>query len=283
MLKRWRHCLSFTELFHETVNSVFYVATDDACGTGFLVRSDGLVLTNYHVIQGNLYVTLQRHVGPTFNGEVVLADPHRDLAAIQIVDPQECANLTPLPIGTAKTVQVGEEILAIGHPAESAAFSLSRGVVSAVTHLPRVGLPFLQASIAINPGNSGGPLMSVNGVVVGMVTETGLTSDGYRVEGLCRAIPAEALADFIGRVPDLSHGLRDFSYCTACGNLSVNDRYCAHCGSPLGRKESHKETNNLKREASPLAEHSTQHIPCEVCGATNDGSSRYCNHCGVRF
>lgn len=276
--------MSLSDLFEQTVVSVFYVATPVGCGTGFLAREDGLVLTNYHVVKGCRSITLQRYVGATFDGDVILFDHHRDLAAIRSREADDYQTTPPLSIGPSKHARVGQEIVAIGHPPGSASFSLSRGIVSAVTHVPRPGLAFLQANISINPGNSGGPLLSLQGQVIGMVTESPLTLDATgarpeRVEGICHAIPADALAAFRDKVPAL-HTLGDKTMCCLiCGALVETSVYCSHCGSRLG------SSGHASQEGQTVASKAGRSIApkCAACGHINQDGERYCRACGARL
>ncbi|MCD6363493.1 MAG: DegQ family serine endoprotease [Synergistetes bacterium] len=138
-------------------------------GSGFIISSDGYILTNYHVIKNadKIIVTLSND--KRFNAKVVGADPTVDVAVIKI----NAKNLPTLPLGDSDKVEVGEWIVAIGNP-----FGLSHtvtvGVISAKGRTIRAGKEsfenFLQTDAAINPGNSGGPLLNLKGEVVGINT-----------------------------------------------------------------------------------------------------------------
>ena len=145
-----------SEIYQKTVDGIFQVTTPEGTGTAFLARGDGLVITNHHVVAGNVRVHLQGYRGTPISADVVLADRDEDLAAIRPALPVEGSTTKPLLIARSDQVHVGDEVIAIGHPEQSAPFSLSRGVISAVSYIPRTGVPFLQANISLNWGNSGG-------------------------------------------------------------------------------------------------------------------------------
>jgi putative serine protease PepD len=139
-------------------------------GSGFVIDTEGHILTNFHVVQG------AQEVHVTFSGrepvvaKVVGADPSTDIALLKVDLPARA--LTPLPLGTSKEVQVGDDVVAIGNP-----FGLDRtvtkGIVSALQR--EITAPngyeideVIQTDAAINHGNSGGPLLNAEGEVIGI-------------------------------------------------------------------------------------------------------------------
>lgn len=139
-------------------------------GSGFLISKDGLVLTNSHVVFGRNIIIVTLDDGNKTMAKVLGADPIFDLAVLKIPTPPEghpAANL-----GDSDTVQIGEEVLAIGNPM-GLEQTLTRGIVSGVNRiLPEstmsMTLPLIQTDAAINPGNSGGPLVNRCGEVIGI-------------------------------------------------------------------------------------------------------------------
>ncbi|MFZ9595615.1 MAG: trypsin-like peptidase domain-containing protein [Bdellovibrionia bacterium] len=159
-------------------------------GTGIWVRSDGMILTNYHVIEGALTLSVQIDETKKVPAHVVGVDPATDLAVIQVNQLPE-RKISPLPFGDSRQVQVGDGVLAIGNP-----FGLSRsvssGIISAVgrKHLGQLELEdLLQTDAAINPGNSGGPLLNARGEIIGITTAIFSQSGGSIGVGF--AIPAQ--------------------------------------------------------------------------------------------
>lgn len=136
-------------------------------GAGFYV-TDELIVTNQHVVDGARSVALKLHSGLESSGKVIAEDVRRDLALIKVE-----ARGAPVSFYDGKALPIGATVIAIGHP-RGMAFSLSRGIVSAVREMPPLkvgGNPVwhIQTDTAINPGNSGGPLF-LDGMVVGVNT-----------------------------------------------------------------------------------------------------------------
>ena len=159
---------------------------EQASGSGFIVSSDGYILTNAHVVDGAKRVTVRLLDRREFPAKVVGTDLATDVAVLKI----EASNLTPAPLGDSDAARVGEWVLAVGNPlGENLTFTVTQGIISAkgrALNLPnrtdRSIQDFIQTDAAINPGNSGGPLVSVRGQVVGInsaiASETGYYS-GY--------------------------------------------------------------------------------------------------------
>jgi S1-C subfamily serine protease len=153
-----------------------------ATGSGFVINSDGTILTNYHVVENAVKVTVSFEHGKTVEAKVIGKDPSNDLAVLRI--PTEGFTLHPLTLGSSSKAQVGDPVLAIGNP-----FGLERtlttGVVSALQRKITAPNGFeidnvLQTDAPINPGNSGGPLLNSAGEVIGINSqiETGGTGGG---------------------------------------------------------------------------------------------------------
>ena len=155
-------------------------------GSGFIVGSDGLILTNAHVVYGAKEVTVKLSDRREFQAKVLGMDPKTDVAVIRI----DAQNLPTVRLGNTKDLQVGEWVLAIGAPF-GFENSVTAGVVSAKGRsLPDDSMvPFLQTDVAINPGNSGGPLFNARGEVVGINSQIYTRSGGY--QGVSFSIPIE--------------------------------------------------------------------------------------------
>jgi serine protease Do len=155
-----------------------------AQGSGFIISSDGLVLTNAHVVDGAKEVTVKLSDHREFKAKVLGADRSSDIAVLKI----EARDLPSVHIGNSDQLGVGDYVLAIGEP-----FGLEEtataGIVSAKGRsLPGDGyVPFIQTDAAVNPGNSGGPLFDANGAVVGINAQIYTNSGGY--QGVSFAIP----------------------------------------------------------------------------------------------
>jgi serine protease Do len=159
---------------------------EEGSGSGFVVSSDGYILTNNHVVEGATKVTVRLLDRRQFSAKVVGTDPNTDVAVLKI----EAKDLHPVALGNSDTTRVGEWVLAIGNPlGEGLNFTVTQGIVSAKgrelrgLQRSRLGISdFIQTDAAINPGNSGGPLVNMRGEVVGInsaiASETGFYS-GY--------------------------------------------------------------------------------------------------------
>ena len=163
---------------------------EQASGSGFVIDTDGHILTNAHVIEGASNVTVQFGDKTTVDAEVVGKDTSTDLALLK-VDPKR-AELEPLSLGNSDSVQVGDPTIAIGNP-----FGLDRtlttGVVSALQR--RIEAPngfsiedVIQTDAAINQGNSGGPLLDGAGRVIGINSQIATGGGGGNV-GIGFAVP----------------------------------------------------------------------------------------------
>ncbi len=155
-------------------------------GSGFIVSPDGVVLTNAHVVKGADEVTVKLTDRREFRAKVLGADPQTDVAVLKI----DAHDLPTVRLGSTKTLDVGEWVLAIGSPF-GFENSVTAGVVSAKGRaLPDdSAVPFIQTDVAVNPGNSGGPLFDARGEVVGINSQIYSRSGGY--QGLSFAIPIE--------------------------------------------------------------------------------------------
>ncbi len=158
-------------------------------GSGFIIESDGLIVTNNHVIAGATELKVTLPDGTKHKGKVVGKDPGSDLALVKI----EAKGLPTLPLADPKTIRVGEMVVAIGSPL-GLQHTVTSGILSAmnrdVSVNPRVN--FLQTDAAINPGNSGGPLMNLRGEVIGV--NTAVAREG---QGIGFAIPVSTVTDVV--------------------------------------------------------------------------------------
>ncbi len=153
-----------------------------ATGSGIVIDANGTILTNYHVIENAIKVTVSFEKGKSVEAQVVGKDPSNDLAILRI--PTDGLTLHPLRLGDSSAVQVGDPVYAIGNPFDLER-TLTTGVISALQREITAPNGFtinhvLQTDAPINPGNSGGPLLNVEGEVIGINSqiETGGSGDG---------------------------------------------------------------------------------------------------------
>ena len=179
-----------------------YVQSKMSSGSGIIIRHDGYVVTNNHVIDGASEITVTTIAGQNFAAKVVGRDSRTDIAVLKV------DNDTALPfaeLGDSSTLRVGEMALAIGNPLrEELAGTLTVGYISAINRSMVIDgkqMTMLQTDAAINPGNSGGALLNMKGQVIGINTAK---STGYDVEGLGFAIPINEAKPIIESI--IQHG-----------------------------------------------------------------------------
>src|SRR6201981_2375380 len=141
---------------------------DQSEGSGFVVRQDGYIITNSHVIEGQDQINVKLKDGRTFRAKVIGSDERTDVAVIKV----EASGLPTIDFANSDAVKVGQMVCAIGTPYKFA-YTFTTGVVSAKGRnelLPDKYEDYIQTDAAINPGNSGGPLCDIDGNVIGMNT-----------------------------------------------------------------------------------------------------------------
>ncbi|MEM1310106.1 MAG: HhoA/HhoB/HtrA family serine endopeptidase, partial [Cyanobacteria bacterium P01_H01_bin.153] len=159
-------------------------------GSGFIISTDGRIITNAHVVEGASQVTVTLTDGRTFAGTVVGTDKVTDVAAVKI----EAEDMPAVVLGTTAALSPGQWAIAIGNPL-GLDNTVTAGIISALGRSSlEVGIPdkrvqFIQTDAAINPGNSGGPLLNDQGEVIGM--NTAIRRDA---QGLGFAIPVETFS-----------------------------------------------------------------------------------------
>lgn len=176
-----------------------------ATGSGIVISRDGTILTNWHVVENAVKVTVSLENNQTVPAQVVGKDPSDDLAVLRI--PTEGLKLHPLRLGDSSTVEVGEPAYAIGNPFGEIR-TLTAGVISALQREIKAPNGFtidnvIQTDAPINPGNSGGPLLNAAGQVIGINSqiETGGSGDGS--VGIGFAVPINTAK---AELPELEKG-----------------------------------------------------------------------------
>ena len=169
------------------VRNIFgQTATRPAAGSGFVISSDGYIVTNNHVIEGASAIEVLMANGETYPAQLIGRDASNDLAVLKI----EASGLTALTWSDSAALTVGSSIIAIGNPLGELANSATSGIVSALDRAVNIdGTPMtmMQIDASVSPGNSGGPLLNEQGEVVGVVSAK---SSGSGVEGIGFAIPS---------------------------------------------------------------------------------------------
>ena len=188
-------------------SSVVSIRTQGGSGTGFLVDSDGTIVTNAHVVGDSSQVQVRfEDDGDLHTAEVLGVDASTDLAAIR-VDASAADGVRPLALADSDEVQVGEHAVAIGYP-----LGLDRtataGIVSGLDRDIQAPNGFsidkvIQTDAPINPGNSGGPLLNASGQVIGVNSQIATAGGGNGSVGIGFAVPANTVRDVL---PQLEQG-----------------------------------------------------------------------------
>jgi len=155
-------------------------------GSGFIISSDGYILTNNHVVADATEIIVRLSDRSELKAELIGTDPRSDVALLKV----DGKNLPTVRLGRSNQLKVGEWVLAIGSPF-GFDHSVTAGIVSAKGRsLPNESyVPFIQTDVAINPGNSGGPLFNLKGEVIGINSQIFTRSGGFM--GLSFAIPID--------------------------------------------------------------------------------------------
>ena len=218
-----------------------------AAGSGFIISSDGYILTNNHVVDGASEINVALSDRRERTATVVGTDELSDLALLRI----DAENLPVVEMGRSSKLEVGEWVVAIGSPF-GFELSVTAGIVSAKGRsLPenRSGnyVPFIQTDVAINPGNSGGPLFNLEGEVVGINSQIFTRSGGFM--GLSFAIPIDVAMEVVDQLKEhgkVSRGWLGVGYQSLSKDLA--------------------ESFGLDRPSGALISHVVQDSPAEKAG-----------------
>ena len=209
---------------------VVQINTPTSSGSGLIVKDQGIIVTNRHVIFGNDEVVVRGEYFKKRLAEVIYTDALNDLAFLKLPEEYDCT--TQVEIAQTE-VEAGEAIIAIGHPL-GLRFTATKGIVSKAERRFN-NVDYIQVDAAINPGNSGGPLINEDGQVVGV--NTFIYRNG---ESLGFALPSTKLQSIINEYSEKG-GIERASMCVSCTNIvtrkAILDGYCPHCGNKFDLKE----------------------------------------------
>lgn len=215
----------------------FFGMTSSAAvsGSGFIITSDGYIVTNYHVIEdaykGGLEVTVILHDGSRHPAEIVGVEADNDVAVLKIA----AEGLSAATIGDSNALRVGDTVYAVGNPLGELEFSMTTGHVSAkdrriTTESAGDSISMFQFDAAVNAGNSGGPVYNERGEVVGIVTAK-YRSTG--VEGIGFAIPMNDAAAIARELVTRGY-VTGKAFLGVTVNSKYNQMYAQYYGWPLG-------------------------------------------------
>ncbi|HYB98051.1 MAG TPA: DegQ family serine endoprotease [Candidatus Limnocylindrales bacterium] len=183
----------------------FFRGPRRSLGSGFVLDTDGAIITNSHVVEDAAKIVVRLHDEREFEAEVVGVDSKTDLAVIRI---KGATGLVPVPLGDSDALKVGEWVVAIGNPF-GLDHTVTAGIVSAKGRQINRRNPyddFIQTDAAINPGNSGGPLVNLAGQVVGI--NTAIFSQGGGNIGIGFAIPVNMARTIVPQLQESGHVTR---------------------------------------------------------------------------
>ena len=150
----------FTGIVEEVLSSTVSVLTNKGVGSGAIIRSDGFIITNHHVIAEASTIQIKTYEGRRHNADLVGSNPEYDVAILKVD-----TELTPLDFGDSEEVKISNKVIAVGNPA-GLEFTVTEGTISASREFNNI--KYIQHSVPINKGNSGGPLIDKNGEIIGI-------------------------------------------------------------------------------------------------------------------
>lgn len=180
--------------------TIFGNRNSAGAGSGVVVKKDGYIVTNNHVVEGSDTVSVRLYDGTTYSAEVVGTDARNDIAVIKI----RGRGFKAVTIGKSSSLKTGDLAVAIGNPLGQLGGTATQGIISALDRKLDVGgmtLSLLQTDAAINSGNSGGGLFNGRGELIGIVDSK---ASGIGVEGLGFALPIDKVAPIIDDL--IQHG-----------------------------------------------------------------------------
>ena len=182
---------SLADLIERIQGAVVEIAVGRGSGSGFVISSDGLVVTNEHVVSGARKVEVWLTNGKRHYGEVLERNADADLALVKI---NSSDHFAAIGVGDTSAVRVGDEVLALGFPLADrigSDLTVTRGIISSTRSVG--GVAIFQTDAAINPGNSGGPLVNMDGDVIGVNTSKIDEIGGRPVDNIGFAVSAAEL------------------------------------------------------------------------------------------
>jgi len=180
----------FSGIIDDIVDSVVGVKTNLAQGSGFIINSDGYIITNVHVIDGADEILISTYNQGTKTAELIGEDGNADVALLKISGSYDF-----LEFGDSDEIKIGENVIAVGNP-YGLSFSVTEGIISAIDRTDSNSInKYIQTDVPLNPGNSGGPLINKKGEVIGI--------NNWKIggaEGLGFALESNYVVDVINEI-----------------------------------------------------------------------------------
>jgi serine protease Do len=203
---------------------IIQIATPYSTGTGFYLKSHGIIVTNEHIIRDNKEVVIKGEQFDKQLSKILFTDTKNDLA---FLEPPQADDLPNIQLGDDESLSEGDPVISIGHPF-GLEFSVTKGVVSN-TMREYEGVRYLQHDAALNPGNSGGPLITGEGALVG-INALGLDNS----DNIGFSLPVSYLKDALRVWKTVEGEVK--TRCSSCTNmvseLNIDSKkYCPNCGA----------------------------------------------------
>ena len=174
-----------------------------AAGSGFIVTSDGYILTNYHVIEGSTSITVTTYDGTQYPATVRGYDSSNDIAILKV----DGNDLKAVTFGDSDELKPGQHVVAIGNALGQYGFSITQGIISGLARDVQVDtdltMSLIQTDCTINSGNSGGPLFNMNGEVIGITNaklSSSVSSNSAAIENIGFAIPINSVSEIVADI-----------------------------------------------------------------------------------
>ena len=170
-----------------------------ASGSGFILTSDGYIVTNYHVVEGATAIKVNTYDNSTYDAKLVGYDDSNDIAVLKV----DASGLSPVVLGDSDKMNVGDNVVAIGNPLGELTFTLTAGMVSALNRqitIDDMSMNLIQTDCAINSGNSGGALFNSYGEVIGMTNakySSSGNSSSASIDNIAFAIPSNTVSNIV--------------------------------------------------------------------------------------
>jgi S1-C subfamily serine protease len=253
--------LSVSSLYDRVHKGVVTVkvttAQGDALGSGFVVDTQGHIVTNDHVVDGASSISVEFEDGATYDATLVGADASTDVAVIKVDAPS--SELTPLQLGDSSSVGVGDAVVAIGSPL-GLDETVTSGIVSAlhrtITSPNNFSIPdAIQTDAAINHGNSGGPLLDLEGRVIGINSQ--IESDSGGNDGIGFAVPSNTVKSVVTQL--IASGKVEHAY-LGVAVATIDDSLSSQLGLPAGAEITQVRSGTPAADAGLKAADSAQDV-----------------------
>jgi len=262
-----------------TTNYFGYQTQAAAAGSGFILTTDGYIVTNYHVVEGGSDIKVTTYDDKTYDASLVGYDESNDIAVLKV----DADNLTPVVLGDSDQMNVGDSVVAIGNPLGELTFSLTSGSVSALNRkitINNTAMELIQTDTAINSGNSGGALFNSHGEVIG-ITNAKYSSSGSStsasIENIGFAIPINSVSDIITSI--INNGYIEKPYIgISCYTLSNDYRNSSSANGAQGVVVQDVEKDGPAEEAGIKSGDVITEVDSEKITSTSDLSSQLAGH-----